>query len=79
MTYYDNRREHAGRKAELTEEVFFYTSTSRNDASKRTFPKGAIVTLKYYQGISDLYIFSFKTRGGTFEFPIRDTKFKWVN
>jgi hypothetical protein len=80
MAYgYDNNRDQAGRSAMLTEEVSFNTSITLSMENKRKFPAGTIVTLKFYQGISDLYIFNFRNKQGNWDFPIRDTKFIWLD
>jgi hypothetical protein len=77
MVNYENSREMKGRKAILTEEVSF--KTNMHDSSRIVFEKGTEVTLAYYQGISDLYIFKFKNKQGEWEFPIRTNRFEWAN
>lgn len=65
-----------GRKARLKEGVSFHTSVSINGNKKRHFKAGTIVTGSYRMTNTDLFIFKF---AGEFEFPLRPSKFEWID
>jgi len=72
--------------AKLTESITFRTNLSEIYKAEKTFPKGTVIRLKYYQPQSDLYVFNFiykvknsgKYINKTVEFAIRDIKFEWL-
>jgi|GEM_PF-5428224 len=74
------------RYAKLTESVTFRTNLSEIYKAEKTFPKGTVVRLEYYQPQSDLYVFSFvykaknndKYISKVARFSMRDNRFKWL-
>jgi len=65
-----------GRKARLLEEVAFHTTYNLLEQNKTRFKAGTIITGVYKMTNTDLFIFEF---GGRHQFPIRPSKFEWVN
>jgi len=76
---YDNTFEMRGRVAYLNQDIKIHTSISNTEQNSRKIKKGSRIVLKFYQGVSDLYIFNIYSDENQFicTFPLRTDKFTW--